>query len=59
MFIKLTRQNGKYEYYNSDYIKSFHEFRDPHYTVLELTYGTELVVEPLEEIYEMLKGENK
>ena len=57
MFIGLTpydRQN-KTKYYNTDYIKSFERTEDK--TILELTYGTDLVTEKPSEIMKMIKGE--
>ena len=60
MFIVLTSYNNqsKSKYYNTEYIRSFQKSDHSDATVLELQYGTDLVSERPEEIYEMTK-ENK
>lgn len=57
MFIGLTTYNDKTKYYNTEYIRTFRKDDNKDYTVLELQYGTDLVIERPEEIMEMLKGE--
>ena len=57
MFIELTTYNDKTKYYNTEYIRTFRKDDNKDYTVLELQYGTDLVIERPEEIMEMLKGE--
>lgn len=59
MFIGLTTYNDKTKtkYYNTEYIRTFRKDDNKDYTILELQYGTDLVIERPEEIMEMLKGE--
>lgn len=60
MFIKLTTTENKVKYYNTEHVKSFckseHKPQE-NYTVLFLTYGTDIVLESPEEIYKMINKE--
>lgn len=58
MFIGLTTYNDKTKtkYYNTEHIRAFRKDDNKDYTVLELQYGTDLVIERPEEIMEILKG---
>ena len=58
MFIGLTTYNDKTKtkYYNTEHISAFRKDDNKDYTVLELQYGTDLVIERPEEIMEILKG---
>ena len=57
MFIKLTNLSGTATWYNTAHIRAFYSDRDLNdkkATVLELTYGTAVVLETPEEIVAML-----
>ena len=58
MFIGLTTYNDKTKtkYYNTEHIRAFRKDDNKDYIVLELQYGTDLVIERPEEIMEILKG---
>lgn len=57
MFLKLTTNENKSVYINSNEIRKF-ELNTNNQTVLDLQYGTMLVKQRPEEIMEMLKGSN-
>jgi len=57
MFLKLTNTNGETVWYNFDRVRKFHSEQFPHgkiATVLDLDYGTAVVLETPEEIASML-----
>lgn len=56
MFIGLTPYDNrtKTKYYNTEYIKSF-EYSKEGFTVLTLTYGTDIVRERPEDIINIMK----
>ena len=57
MFLKLTKNDDKQVYINTNEIRKFEKCdHAPEYTVLDLRYGTCLVKQRPEEIMEMLKG---
>jgi len=60
MFIKLKLKPGEYKYYNVNDIRSFTSYAERGKgSVLNLTYGIDIVEENPEEIYNMIRSEGK